>query len=216
MAIDLTLEWSGYYASSSSIIMNKPTNTADGDFLFAGFFLQSGRTINSVPADWNYINSLQSAFTANWRSYWYYKRASSEPSTWTWGKSGTDLSSGIVKRITGVVSSGDPFDATATTYNSGTQSATAILTAITTNTANAAVIAFMACGSTGAYGASDLTGIAVQANMIALFGDLQESPGTTGNKTINGAYSWHMGSLMALKPAGNPARTRYPFISFKG
>jgi len=25
-----------------------------------------------------------------------------------------------------------------------------------------------------------------------------------------------MGSLMALKPAGNPARTRYPFISFKG
>ena len=64
----------------ASIVINRPTGTANGDFLLAHFFTVS--TVSSVPAGWL---PLGSATIAGGTLYVYYKFASGEPASWTWG-----------------------------------------------------------------------------------------------------------------------------------
>jgi hypothetical protein len=68
-------------ASSASAVVNKPTNTANNDIMFALVSKNGTVDPSTVPAGWNLIaRNLQ---TAN-GSWLYYKVASSEDSSYTW------------------------------------------------------------------------------------------------------------------------------------
>lgn len=79
----------GTDVNSNSTIVSKPSGTVDGDLLIASLTATrnvSFAVINSVPSGWTQIDvGVAEPAGAESRLYMYYKIASSEPSTWTWG-----------------------------------------------------------------------------------------------------------------------------------
>lgn len=70
-------------SSGTSRQVNKPTNTASGDLMFAMLSGTSGYC-NSVPSGWTLL--AQETVSTSYRYELYYKVAgASEPSTYTWG-----------------------------------------------------------------------------------------------------------------------------------
>lgn len=70
--------------STSNIILSKPALTEDGDILMAAF-THGSVSASSVPSGWTAIRSAGLPFSQQKQVTLYYKIASSEPSTWTWG-----------------------------------------------------------------------------------------------------------------------------------
>lgn len=69
-------------ASSATATVNKPTNTADGDIMFALITVYNDTTDpNTVPAGWTLLYTNKA--THHWRLYW--KIASSEGANYAWG-----------------------------------------------------------------------------------------------------------------------------------
>lgn len=214
MAIVLTLESSlTTVGTSTNTTISRPTNTADDDFLIAFVHVEDDVTV-TAPSGWTLITSFDSTGEAMTGKI-YYKRASSEPTSWTWTHSST-WSGGWVQRLTGVVASGDPEDATLST-NEATSGATVTWTTITTATDGAAIFGFGGAwvGSGQAWSASTLTE-RMDDGEIAAFSDLQASAGASGNKVATLAHTsadWYA-ILIALKPAGAaPAGPRIPLIT---
>lgn len=81
----------------STLPINRPTGTSNGDFLLAYFFTQY--PVNSVPANWL---PLASATIAGGTLYAYYKFASGEPANWSWGFAGSGYCAGDCKAYTNV------------------------------------------------------------------------------------------------------------------
>ena len=76
-------------ADATSITINKPDNTADGDLLVAIINYDAEGTARTFSATgWEYIGAIESA-TPNIGIYILTKTASSEPSSWTFTVSGT-------------------------------------------------------------------------------------------------------------------------------
>lgn len=79
------INYSTRQASSANVIINKPTDTTDGDLMFA-FLSVAAQTVSSVPAGWNLLG-LQTG-SSN-RFYLYYKIASGEGASYTWELGGS-------------------------------------------------------------------------------------------------------------------------------
>jgi hypothetical protein len=201
MAIDLTLEYSvtatvGYRTNTT---IGRPTNTADSDFLLAALMVQTDGAV-TAPSGWTLITSH--VYGTGLGLYIYYKRASSEPESWTWEHAYT-VSSGFVKRITGIIASGDPSDATPS-WVEGAYGTSAVNAAITTGTNGSVVcqIADLYHWESVIFNSHTLTNRAIANNVISLDADVQATAGSSGTKTVgtnNDTYI--LGILIALKPA---------------
>ena len=196
--IDLTLEYSTVGLDwHTNTVITKPTNTADGDFLLAGLYISDSTSPVTPPDGWTLIlsetiNDSTSALKI------YYKRASSEGASWTWTHL-ENKTNGWVKRITGVVASGDPEDCTRSVKNDDYHNPVT-WTTITTATNGAAVLGIFADDGEGTMSGSTLTE-RIDTPNIYLTGDIQTSAGASGNKEATAsAQSPYAAVLIALKP----------------
>lgn len=157
----------------------KPSGAVDGDFLLGVLVVQPDVTV-TLPASWTLIVSDLDAGDRVSRTVVAYKRASSEGADWTWTHAST-TSSGAVWRLTGVVASGNPEDATRSVAHADAPTFT--WTAITTATANSLVVGIMGKRTdTSTSSATTLTERLDQPKLM-IMADVQASAGTTGTKT---------------------------------
>ena len=192
--------------------LSKPTGTVDGDFLLAAITVGAPDQTVTAPAGWTQIGSTVTITGRN-NLQIYYKRASSEGTDWTWTHS-YSVSGGAVWRLTGVVASGDPQDATlnSTTVEYGPTGITN--SSITTGTDGALVVQ-IACVY---YQAEDITShtMTLRANCddhITMSGDLQTTAGATGTKTVGFAgYQYAISFLIAIKPAAAASGSIVPIL----
>lgn len=77
---------------NGSIVISKPLHLVDGDIMFALLNRDSETNPNSVPSGWTLLASNKA--TNGW--WLYYKIASSEGASWTWGFAGSSKSKGTV------------------------------------------------------------------------------------------------------------------------
>jgi len=89
-------------ASSASATVNKPTNTADGDVMFA--LTLTDQSISVVPSGWTLLANRSSADSIKQYNL-YYKTASSEGSNYTWEPSSAGKIHIVITTIRGVFNS---------------------------------------------------------------------------------------------------------------
>lgn len=157
----------------------KPSGTVDGDFLLSVIVVQPDVTV-TLPAGWTLIVSDLDAGDRVSRTVVAYKRASGEGSDWTWNHA-SSTSSGAVWRLTGVVASGNPEDATRSVAHADAPTFT--WTSITTATANSLVVGIM--GKRSATSTSSATSLTERLDhpKIMIMADVQASAGASGAKT---------------------------------
>lgn len=209
MAIDLTLDIQSKPRGSTAAdcVINKPTGTVDGDILLMGFSIEFSTTF-TPPADLNTIATFNNNGLGDLHYYVYWKRASSEPASYTWSHAVGIRSFGSIWRINGTVASGSPIDAGPSYIGNG-QQADLTVSQITTATAGAAVV-IIGFGGLTVTSATLTSRFSNVGNCCG--GDIQASAGPTGAKHITGASQYIGGCLLALRSASQP-RTFMPFIS---
>jgi hypothetical protein len=197
--IALNLEYATKaYSTVTNTTINKPTNTADGDFLISVLQISTNITY-TLPAGWTLI--VDYADGNYFHTVVAYKRASSESANWTWvhASAGTI---GFVQRITGVIATGDPEDCTRSVLNSN--GAALNWPSITTATDGAAVIGIFGDYYSGSVASTSLTE-RIDITGIGLFSDLQATAGVSGNKTgtLTGNSAIWQTILIALRPVAS-------------
>lgn len=128
-------------ATASSVVLGKPSNTADGDLLVAFvYFRNSGGTV-TAPSGWTQLGPLN---TTN-ETFAAYSRpipsaAAESATTYTWSTSGgSSRANGILFRVTGADLSATPASGALAAYT-GTSSVS--LPAVTTGTASNLLLGF--------------------------------------------------------------------------
>jgi hypothetical protein len=200
LAIDLTLAsatLSGATRTNSTI--SKPASTVDGDFLLSCLYTEADIAV-TLPSGWTLITNADSPGSRAIDLHIAYKRASGEGANWTWTHA-SGFTAGFVQRMTGVVASGDPQDATLSQNNGTGSGATTTInwTTITTATANSAVCGIAAHWNNGTLSAETLTE-RVNSGNVVLIADIQAAAGATGGES----GSWnsnddYLAVLLALK-----------------
>ncbi len=201
MAIDLSLEYTtvAFATYFDSFVFTKPTNTVDGDFLLAALTI-TGTEADPTCTGWTKI--VSAVYETYTKIVIYYKRASSEGASWSFSWPSYDDGCGFVKRITGVIATGDPEDCVRSVNNADYESPMEWST-ITTATDGAAVIGIEGSGYGGCtISASTLTE-RIDIAGIGMIGDVQTTAGATGEKTATFTpdVTGYVAILLALKPA---------------
>lgn len=134
--------------TATSITLNKPTGTTDGDALVAVVYLEIGTsdppTGMSDPSGWSRLASG----IAN-SSFWmgvYGKVAASEGASWTWSWTSSGYCSGHVAAFSGTDSS-NPFHQAA--IGTATTGSTLTYPSVTTTVANTMIVALGCAWSVG-------------------------------------------------------------------
>ena len=107
MAIAVQATSTTGFANRDPISITKPTGTVDGDFLLAFIAWEGAATIDSVPAGWTELQSVDEPGGDSLSIYW--KQASSEGASWSWGFTASQECFGGALRIDGQVPT-DPTD----------------------------------------------------------------------------------------------------------
>ena len=186
--------------SGTNLTINKPTGTVDGDIIICSFYQEIGATAVTPPEGWTEVAVQANNKGVAWMST-YYKRASSEPASWTWTHSST-WRTGTVAAFSGCLESGTAYEQATTSVD---QWSTVIAASITTSVDNAMLVvttgnyagADLPMGTTGYSQGPELTGCEVAYL-------LQATAGATGTVTFGGSPmasgDWAACHL-ALKPA---------------
>lgn len=128
------------FAHVTSMVMNKPSDVNDGNLLISIFVSHyDDEPIDSVPSGWTALTERNGAFGRMWA---YYKIASSEPASWTWGFDDTVNNrpeAGCVLAFEGQ-SIADPFGPTITQQVSNSSNPSFSSTDITPDIANSVLI----------------------------------------------------------------------------
>lgn len=99
--------------------ITKPSGTVDGDFLVAGYYFEQGASPSNptISGTWTQIASVDGNPSFDGILRCWYRRASSEPASYTLTSNGTygDSAVAFMLRYTGVLSSGNPIRTSATT-----------------------------------------------------------------------------------------------------
>jgi hypothetical protein len=108
-------------AANGNITINVPASTADGDFLITGFAYEQSASPSDpfMSAAWNQITEFTGNPTHDLYVGVWWRRASSEPASYTVTTNGTygDSSAAFMLRYTGVKSTGDPIRVSATSFS---------------------------------------------------------------------------------------------------
>lgn len=197
--------------------VSKPTGTVDGDVLVAfvrGYDAAAAPTI-SPPAGWTEIVQGAKSSVVQLGAFW--KRASSEGSSYTFTHDGTDDESSYsivyVLSYSGCIASGDPIDDYSDT-NYTTNNTTLRAASVDTTGANAMLLALgytetetLTCSWSGmterldSNMGSTIRGLAAEV--------LQASAGSSGNKdgTLSGSATGKHAYLIALRAPIAPSAT---------
>ena len=119
MAITVQSSSSTAFASTTTLTLNKPSGTVDGDLLIAVTF-SFDRDMSTVPSGWTLIKT-QSIGGINYHNT-YYKVAASEGASWDWVIAAVEVFGGAVLRIDGQASTYLDVNASADTSNDDTPS----------------------------------------------------------------------------------------------
>ena len=207
MAIALNLAFGTVldYNYRTNSTLQAPASVADGDFLLAVIAIAVGDLTITPPSGWTSIARHTHTEANRGCIEVFYKRASSEGSSWTWSHS-FDLSTGVVWRLTGVIASGSPEDVGEDTSETDYSISDLTNESITTATNGAALVQFAFMYGPAKWSSSVLTnrvdydGEEQDCN-LHIDADLQATAGASGNKSKSkDDYSYSMGILIALKP----------------
>lgn len=178
-----------------TIVLNRPAETQDGDFLLAFVSVLANGPVATAPAGWT---SLSSNSSGPYAGVWY-KTASSEPSTYTW--SINSETTGCIIRYSGVTG----INASSINRTSATTTVTA---STITTTQDGCFLVFLASSNAAQSGAyTGPTGFTQHINQTSsndvpiLFAEMtQATHGATGAVTATAATSTgQLGILVALK-----------------
>lgn len=193
--IDLTLQYATTaYGSRDNTSVTAPTGTTSGDFLLASLYIESDTAVSATG--WTLIVRLNHSSSVM-NQYVYYRRATGSGDNFATTHSSA-ATEGYVKRITGVVATGDPEDCTRSTAE-GVDNVTA--GSITTATDGAALVMLASNYQGGAWSSSDITERIDITGQSWLGADVQATAGASGTKTadsVNGTN--YCATLIALKP----------------
>src|SRR5574343_1269622 len=195
-------------STGTNATVNKPTGTVDGDILIAVTYREAGAW--TLPSGWAWVAAEQ---VNNDGDAWVrlaWKRAASEPSSWTFSMSTSNWRIVTVGAWSGCAASGTPFEAAAGYSTTGYP---VIAASITTTVADTMCVVGMAnlsgtnigAGSTGYTQREQLGGCELWERAMA-------ATGSTGTKTFSDSSNtgdWATFHL-ALLPAGSGAQTISP------
>lgn len=132
----------GAGAGGTSVTANVPASVANGDLLIAILFGKSQSAAFPTQTGWTNSVDYQGSYPCHLGVF--YRRASSEPASYTFtAGAGSVYTSAIILRITGAVTSGNPFDAIGSGSDVPGTSTNAVAAAITTVTANTLALQFL-------------------------------------------------------------------------
>lgn len=203
MAIAYRASATASNSSSSTVVINKPTGTVDGDVMICIINANTSSTTITPPAGWTLIRSLTTPFiTANASTY--YKVASSEGSSYTFTLSSSQRNSGIISSFSGADNS-SPINVEDGQTNAN---ATSTAPSITTTVDNCMLIYVSGYDDGASYTYTPPTGYteAIETGAAAaceLAYLIKATAGSTGSVdgTISGAVS-NAAFHIALAPAG--------------
>lgn len=191
--------------SPYNLVVDKPTGAVDGDLLVVAFY-HDDSTVTTVPDGWTQIASIENTRAAVHffiRAYW--KRASSEPATWTWSITTASWYAWVSAAYTGGLASGDALDGTPTTYaNTIADSSTIPLPAVTTTVDGSMLVAIGGNydGVVTNSGTAPVTNERADGSGLTLYDGVKASAGSSGTITLTVNSSTSVaGILFALKPA---------------
>jgi len=95
----------GKAAGDTTLTLNKPSGTAQGDILIASVSDDAGSntTITSVPSGWSLVGTRQTSGTVLGQAVYRYIVPSGAPANWTWTLSGNIKSAGVIDAYSSVL-----------------------------------------------------------------------------------------------------------------
>ena len=217
--------------TSTSVTVNKPTGVVQGDVMIVNIEKEGNNTINAASSGWTVIHgaAIESGGKKRHQTVLYKVAGASEGSNYTFTLgTGTDKGSAAIIAFYGVDvtggylvggGTGGPFDVTPGTINAPqTNDTIATANAVTTATANAAVIMFtsmMDGTASAAYSnwtttspgsLTELLDYDGSADSIGAAWAIKATTGSTGNGTVSLSANKKWGAiLLALKPVSAPS-----------
>lgn len=186
--------------SGTNLTINKPTGTVDGDILICSFYQEIGATAVTPPEGWTEV-ATQANNNANAWVGSFYKRAASEPASWTWTHNST-WRIGAVACFSGALETGTAYEAAA----GNTGAFTTITVNSITTTVDAAMRAVAMANYTGDNPTGSSTGMTPgpQLDGCNVWYEAQATAGASGTESFDrsagGGGDWAVVHL-ALKPA---------------
>lgn len=203
-------------AGAASIVVNKPTSTADGELLVAYVTADDFAAI-TAPSGWTQFTGSPQSVSANLKGAAYYKVASGEGASWTWTTAGAKLYEGYVARYTGLTST--PHDISNGAAGS-TGAATVTAPAVTTTAADDLVVRVAGTwNATSVSFASGSSRINAGSNgdLMILYDQDQAAAGSTGTNvatanTTNAMVAFTGAFLQSGGGGGSTAARRLPVL----
>ena len=183
-------------ANVADTTLTKPTGTVDNDILIAVLKTDDNVAV-TAPAGWTLLRNTDSpGQLTDQDAYW--KRASGEGASWTWTHAAA-FRSGCVIALSGAVTTGDPFDGSKITDNTGVGTAVTVLSITLTETDSLILCISTSWDyvtATGPGGTPTFTERVDNAQCHAVYTASATASGAVGNKTITLSSSTDWMSLM--------------------
>lgn len=187
----------------------KPSGVVEGDIIFVVCVVYDSTTTITGPSG---FTALTSQFTvsrsgARQTVRVYYKIAgASEPSTWSWSSSPSDVSgSFVVAYQVGTFDAASPIDGTPTTNTGNSSTMTAL--GVTTSVADSLLIATIFGWNDSSGNPSGMTRRLQEGSAGLMWEEARASPGASGNRTLTqspgdiwSAAMWALKALPSAKP----------------
>ncbi len=100
-------------SGSASATVNKPTNTANGDIMFALIMRSNTGAVNSVPAGWALIGDH--SYSTTYRQLLYWKLAAGEGASYVWGFASSGKTAITIATYRGGFDTASPIDVVSNT-----------------------------------------------------------------------------------------------------
>lgn len=193
-------------AAGTSLVLNKPSSTAVGEYLVMEFTLENiGDTI-TAPSGWSLLFEIQQNGAGTpYRFFCYYREVDgSEGATFTWSWSTSAHRSGAMWRVGGGLTGQSPWEADFDLVAAGAASTSPTADGITPVTIETLLMLMQA--DTGASGTvSGGPTERVDFNRVYLATEALATAAATGSRsvTIGASQWWVMGlyALMSVAPA---------------
>lgn len=190
---------------SGTLTLAPPASIADGDLLEAIFFVYQNSANSPTLAGWTKKVDVEDGPDFI-RTVTLYKRASSESGSYAFTLTSPVYWAGFVRRITGAIASGDPYDVVGTSAKASSASPSA---SATTTTADTLVTWYVSNFSSGTTVSSPPSGISgTQASSLYAGSKSQAVAGSTGalTGTLSASDNW-VAVVAAIKPPSGGATT---------
>lgn len=194
--------------TGTTIVLNKPANTSDGDVLLAAVFARSNTAVfTTPPTSWVEVAPTGTEITTAGILRWYYKvitSAAGEPASYTWSGGTSGRNTGILFRVTQASTSAfidvSGNEATAT----GTTTATLVLPSVSPGTNQDLLVAMQIANIT----AGGTRGTLSPPGTMAFLGSVGTS---TGASDTDVEVDWE--ALSATGPTGTRTFSKNTGIS---